>query len=129
MIGHSTIDDIYWPDAALQSVTATYEHIAVAVIDCNGKQIEVICLGHIGQRTIAFWDEVIVQSSRITDDHPFIAECMQAISKNYAQKIPDSGSLERNQVGKWLLWELLLADGASLQIVAKEFRVCNSSSS
>jgi len=116
-------DGIYWPDAALNSVTQTFENVSVSITDCNGKQIEVTALGFIGHRMVGFWDEVIVESSTLVITHPFIDECVSAISMHHTDGVPDSGSLKRNHGESWLLWNLTLADGVSLQIVAREFRV------
>jgi hypothetical protein len=112
--------DVLWPDASIESVTADYDAIVLRLRESTGRQRVVRCEGYIGYALQGFWDEVIVSSARLMDQHPSIDRALQSLQGRLGSALGESGNVLRNtRDWKALIVELL--DGASLEIVAVGF--------
>jgi len=67
-----------------------------------------------------FWDEVVVERAEILCDDPFLQECVRSLEVRYGQKLPNTGSPERNR-RSWNVLKIYLSDGAVLKIAAAAF--------
>ena len=80
MSGHSSsgtvLEQVLWPDATLESVTADYDAVTLRVRETSGKIRTICCEGYIGYAMYGFWDEVIIERAEITTEHPAIDRCV-----------------------------------------------------
>jgi hypothetical protein len=112
--------DVLWPDASIQSISVDYDAVVLRLKESAGKQRVVRCEGYIGYALWGFWDEVIVSSARLVDEHPSIDRALQSLSDRLGSHPADSGNVLRN-TKNWRALIVKLSDGASLEIVAVGF--------
>jgi len=94
MTGHSeTLSDLLWRDAELHEVRVGYESVDLHVRESNGRSRVVRCHGYIGYQCAGFWDEMVLDTGVVVDEHPFLLECLE---RSQAKNSVDSGSEARN---------------------------------
>jgi hypothetical protein len=113
--------DIYWPDSHLDSVTIEYDSVRMVVSDDEGRRRVVVGTGPIGIEQIGLWDEVIIDSGHLSDDHPFAARCWSDIESR-GQSQCDTGSPARNG-RRFQTLEVTFQDGSALRVAAARFEV------
>lgn len=119
MIGHLTNSDIYsvkWADSEIVSITINYDAVLIYLLESDGAAKTLICDGYIGYKTCGFWDEMIVESGSVKEDHPFIEECKQTIITKYKNDLPLTGNVTRNEQN-WRMLEIKLIDNTMIFIV------------
>lgn len=123
MIGHSSVLGIVWADAELESVTIDYDAVVLSLTEtATGKTRCVRCEGYVGYQLLGFWDEVVVESAALVENHDFLSECLSKIQKRYPGGPPNTGQPARNE-GRWALLTVRLSDGAELLVAANRFMV------
>lgn len=123
MTGHSSVLDIAWADAELESVTIDYNAVVLSLIETQtDRACDVRCEGYIGYQLLGFWDEVVVESATLVKEHAFLSQCLTAIRGRYPGGLPTTGQPARNE-GNWSLLTVRLSDGAELLVAASTFVV------
>jgi len=124
MTGHSLdkseLDIVLWPDATLEQVAADYDAVTLRVRESTGQLRTIRCEGHVGYALCGFWDEIVIEHAIVTQDHPFIAECVENIARRLGAGWIDSGNEQRN-TRQWTALVVQFLDGARLQVVAARF--------
>jgi hypothetical protein len=114
------IEGVRWTDSYLLSAEIGYDVVQLRLREPSGAAVLVSALGHIGVSLVGFWDETVIETADLVDDHPFAERCFSSIAERYGSGVPDSGSPERN-VRSYRTLVVTLADGASLLVSAAEF--------
>ena len=123
MIGHSeqtSLADVLWADAEIQSVTADYSELRIALKESTCRTRTIRCCGHIGYSAVGIWDEVIVDRAEVVTADALLDECRRSLHARCGQSLPDTGSPWRNQQD-WKVLRIHLSDGCLLRVVAAEF--------
>lgn len=123
MTGHFGVLGIVWADAELESVTIDYDVVVLSLTEtATGSTRCVRCEGYIGYQMLGFWDEVVVESATVAEEHDFLSRCLASIRGRYPGGLPSTGQPARNEQ-LWSLLTLRLSDGAELLIAANKFLV------
>ena len=112
--------NVMWADADLEGLTFDYGRVELRIRETTGQRVTIGALGQIGLRICGFWDESIIESGVLVDDHPFADDCRRALVERLGSDLTKSGSPSRNR-GKFSTLVISLIDGADLVCVAAEF--------
>lgn len=118
----TNIHSIRWADSEVVAIAINYDSVSISLIESDGNAKTVICDGYIGYKTCGFWDEMVIESGRIKEKHPFIEECVQIIEAKYKSDAPLTGNNTRNEQN-WRLLEIMLLDGTPILVVCGGFSV------
>ena len=117
---HAAFRSVLWPDANLESISVDYDTIELALTESTGRQVRVLCAGHIGLTIVGFWDEMIVERAEVLDDDPAIDKCVRNIYDRHSGTVLDTGCPPRN-TKEWALLRIRLIDGLAIDVVATQF--------
>ena len=116
------INAIYWPDAQLEGVYASYDAIEVTVTLESGQSKRLSFDGHIGMSCIGFWDESIIENVSVSKRGIFLDQCLMKIRGRHQSLQPLSGNMVRNE-GTPRQFTFTLSDGCQLHIAAMAARL------
>lgn len=123
MNGHSNSIQgisVIWADAVLEQVKFDYSAVIISLREEFSKQVFIKCEGYIGVQVAGLWDEMVIETVNIYEDHPFQLECLEKIKIKYSGTPPLTGDESRNQEGKKTL-VMRLSDGCELFCCATRF--------
>jgi hypothetical protein len=121
MTGHSITKWVSWADAELENISIDYDEIKISLLEFASRQVRVIrCHGYIGYQLLGFWDEVVVETLDVVDNHGFLLCCKENLSNRYPNGLPTTGQSYRNN-RVWSVLVVGLSDGTELLVAANEF--------
>lgn len=107
------ISNVDWHDSYLERINIEFDKCLIELTDCEGKYRVIICHKFSSIRYIGQYDENVIKSMGIIESSAFIRETKDRIEKNNpCDVISDLRQLE-----------IILIDGISIQIVAKDFTI------
>jgi hypothetical protein len=71
--------DVLWADAELDALSVDYESARVTVRETTGAMVSIAGHGVIGADLIGMWDEIVVSTGGLVDNHPFADDCWNAV--------------------------------------------------
>jgi hypothetical protein len=109
------LTSVLWADAEIDEISIDFDSISIQIKESTGLWTTILCEGYIGYQVIGFWDESVVESGIVTQDHPFIAHCLGSIQNRYKRPPPPTGNAARDR-GKWCALVITLIDGSEIVI-------------
>lgn len=112
--------NVLWADAALEGFAFDYDHVEIRIRESTGQRVTVQADGQIGVDVCGFWDETVIESGTLVEEHPFANECRRALVERLGSDLPESGSPRRNR-GTFSTLVISLIDGTLMLCVAADF--------
>ena len=97
MTGHMINESVAWADAEFEGISIDYDDVTISLTEARAaKEKSIRCRGYIGFELKGFWDEVVIESVQVVEDHEFLLTCQKELNRRYPKGAPDTGqSLER----------------------------------
>jgi hypothetical protein len=111
--------DILWADSQFVKLSLDYDTASIRIRAPNGKMRVVTARGYLGIEWVGVWDETVITSARVEDDHDLQRRALARLAEAY-QRLPESGSPARNR-GGWKTLVITFSDNSELRCTAATF--------
>lgn len=114
------MNTVCWPDAHLEDVHIVRDTVTVRIRGHLDQVRTIRCDGHIGLSLGAVWDEGVIESGQLLDQHPLIDRSIAELAARPGVDFNDAGNPTRNQ-RSWRALVITLVDGCRVEIAAANF--------
>lgn len=115
----TSLNDAYWPDAELASVTVSYDVVEIALTCVDGRRRTIRCDGQIALSLGPCWDETVVRQCKLSSDSVLQQSTLAALASSPAYRT-GSGSPARDK-RTFRTLTITFMDDSELLVVAHGF--------